>query len=215
MKRRLIGYYDYTVILTYCGMLSALIGIMMVLNGRGHFITATILLLVAGLCDMFDGAVASTKDRDQMQKNFGVQIDSLGDLVSFGVFPAIFEYCLCGKTISAGIIACFYTLCGLIRLAYFNVLEAERQAEDPTKKKTFMGMPITTIALLLPAAYFVFRSGIIRNPEIISVVLAISAVGFVTPIEIKKPGKRGKLIIIAIGAVILAGVIWLLVRKYR
>ena len=212
MKRRLIGYYDYTVILTYCGMISSMIGIMLVL--KGHFISATIMLLVAGLCDMFDGTVASTKDRSPAQKMFGVQIDSLGDLVSFGVFPAIFEYCLCGQTISAGIIASMYALCALIRLAYFNVLEAERQAENPNGKKSFMGVPVTTIALLLPAAFFIFKSTILGERDIISIILAITAIGFITPIEISKPGKKGKLIIIAIGAVILAAVVWLLVKKH-
>lgn len=213
MKRKLIGYYDYTVILTYCGMLSSMVGIMMVLKCK--FTPATIMLLVAGLCDMFDGTVASTKERTPSQKMFGIQIDSLGDLVSFGVFPAVFEYCLCGQTISAGVIASIYVLCALIRLAYFNVLEAERQAENPDGKKSFMGVPVTTIALLLPATFFLFRSTLIDEREIVSIILALTAIGFITPIEISKPGKKGKFIIVAIGAVILAAVIWLLVNRHR
>ena len=48
--------------------------------------------MITGLCDTFDGAVASTKDRTASEKRFGVQIDSLCDLIGFGVLPGIFVY---------------------------------------------------------------------------------------------------------------------------
>ena len=83
MKRKLIGYYDYTVILTYLGMLFAFSGILMVI-GEDYW-DAVFCLMLAGICDMFDGAVAATKVRTDSEKRFGIQIDSLSDLISFGV----------------------------------------------------------------------------------------------------------------------------------
>ena len=90
MKKGLLGYYNYTVVLTYVGMLTAFMGILQVLNR--NFSAAVVCLLVSGVCDMFDGKVAATKVRDHNEKCFGIQIDSLSDLVSFGIFPALFVY---------------------------------------------------------------------------------------------------------------------------
>ena len=87
MKKKLLGFYDYTVVLTYAGMLFAFCGI---LEAIGQYYKGAILcLMIAGLCDMFDGAVASTKERNRQEKRFGVQIDSLSDLISFGILPAV------------------------------------------------------------------------------------------------------------------------------
>ena len=77
---KLIGFYDYTVILTYLSLISAVGGIALVTSG--HPILATFCLLFSGLCDMFDGKVArSKKNRTAEEKSFGIQIDSLTDVV--------------------------------------------------------------------------------------------------------------------------------------
>ena len=79
MKKKVLGYYDYTVILTYCGMLFAFCGILSAIEYR--FVDSLICLMLAGVCDLFDGTVASTKDRTDSEKRFGIQIDSLSDLL--------------------------------------------------------------------------------------------------------------------------------------
>ena len=53
---------------------------------------AVICLMIAGFCDMFDGTIASTKERTQQEKCFGIQIDSFSDLICFGALPAIIVY---------------------------------------------------------------------------------------------------------------------------
>ena len=83
-----IGYYNYTVLLTYFGLCSAVYGMMQAM--KNDYRTAIICLLICGLCDMFDGMIARTnKTRSEDATSFGVQIDSLCDLVCFGVFPVI------------------------------------------------------------------------------------------------------------------------------
>ena len=85
----MIGFYDYTVILTYLSILSGTTGIILCLNGVGHPYLGMFFLLFSGLCDTFDGKVArSKKDRTEQMKKFGIQIDSLSDLIAFGVLPA-------------------------------------------------------------------------------------------------------------------------------
>ena len=85
----MIGFYDYTVILTYLSILSGTTGIILCLNGIGHPYLGMFFLLFSGLCDTFDGKVARMKqNRTEEMKLFGIQIDSLADLISFGVLPA-------------------------------------------------------------------------------------------------------------------------------
>lgn len=85
----MIGFYDYTVILTYLSLMSGTIGVMLCLNGMGHPYLGMFFLLFSGLCDTFDGKVArSKKDRTTQMKKFGIQIDSLSDLIAFGMLPA-------------------------------------------------------------------------------------------------------------------------------
>ena len=82
--------YNYTVILTYIGMLTGFIGI--VYAFEKNTFGAVICLMIAGFCDMFDGTIASTKERTQQEKCFGIQIDSFSDLICFGALPAIIVY---------------------------------------------------------------------------------------------------------------------------
>ena len=85
----MIGVYDYTVILTYLSLVSAMCGCIVSTAGNGHPYIGGFFLLFCGLCDTFDGKVArAKKNRTDREKAFGVQIDSLSDLVAFGVLPA-------------------------------------------------------------------------------------------------------------------------------
>ena len=72
----MLGIWDYTVVLTYCSLLSAVTGILVSLDGHGHPYIGVMFLLLCGLCDTFDGRVArSKKNRTKKEKDFGVQID--------------------------------------------------------------------------------------------------------------------------------------------
>ena len=99
-------------------------------------------LLLSGLCDMIDGPVARTRKRTETEKKFGIQIDSLCDLVSFGIQPAVLVYFIAeyysGRPVNiiALIVGLTFALCAVIRLAYFNVTEEERQEKEGGKKRT-------------------------------------------------------------------------------
>ncbi|MBR6557866.1 MAG: CDP-alcohol phosphatidyltransferase family protein [Clostridia bacterium] len=201
----MIGYYNYTVILTYIGTVSGLLGIMSIL--RGNAAVALFCLIFAGLCDMFDGKVASTMERTRQEKKFGIQIDSLSDVICFGVLPALIVYFVVGETIVAAVTSSVYLLCALIRLAWFNVDEEERQGREDGCRKVYLGLPVTTSALLVP--FFMGIGGLLK----VSIAflypwfLLLIAAAFITPFHIKKPKLVGKIIMIVIGAACLAVVI--------
>ena len=103
----MLGVYDYTVILTYISLWISIGGMMLSLNG--HLDLAVLCLALSGLCDMFDGKIARTKkDRTEIEKRFGIQIDSLCDIVCFGVGPAIICYCMGMNGIIGVLILMFY-----------------------------------------------------------------------------------------------------------
>lgn len=204
--KKLLGYYDYTVVLTYCGMLFAFCGILRVISL--DYWNAAFCLILAGVCDMFDGTIAATKTRTDSEKRFGIQIDSLSDLISFGILPALFSYIISSKTPFAGTVSALFVLCALIRLAYFNVLEEERQQQTTERRKSYLGVPVTTIAILLPIAYLAYDRRLCKTPLCFSILLILMGIGYLSPIEIKKPGVIGKIGIIVLGIFEVIGMIF-------
>ena len=209
----MIGFYDYTVILTYMSLLSAVGGITLVTSG--HPILATFCLLFCGLCDMFDGKVArSKKNRTEEEKSFGIQIDSLCDVVAFGALPATMTIVLCGHRWYAYIIGALFVLAGLIRLAYFNVTEELRQKETDEVRKNYTGLPITSSALIFPfffcliSLYCVcydrielFLELFTKNAFRLSLCALMAATGlaFVLPFRIRKPQSKELWMFLAFG----------------
>ena len=146
-------------------------------------------LLLSGFCDAFDGVVARTKkNRTDDEKGFGIQIDSLCDAVSFGVFPAVLCYHL-GVDGFAGLLILFlYCLCAVIRLAFFNVLESNRQKTEGGCNKTYRGLPVTSVSILLPIVWLFRRLMPVQAfLALLHVVLAVTAFLFVLDFSVKKP----------------------------
>ena len=183
---KFVGFYDYTVILTYLSLVSSVIG--MVFANRDAFLGAILCLLVAGICDAFDGTVARTKkNRTEDEKTFGIQLDSLCDVVSFGVFPAFLCHCLGVETIVGIIILCIYCICAVIRLAFFNVQEAKRQQVEEGCGKSYRGLPVTSISIIFPLLfplYFLIPGNIFRI--LLHIMPAVVAFLFILDIPIKK-----------------------------
>lgn len=198
-KKRLCGYYNYTVVLTYLGMLFGFTGI--VFTTEGAYQHAVLCLMFAGICDMFDGTVAATRPRDVREKRFGIQIDSLSDLICFGVLPALFGYTVSGKTYPGFLAACLYVLCALIRLAYFNVLEEERQQAETGSRSCYLGLPVTSVALFLPAFLVMGNQLSFSLPRLVPVLMGGLAIAFVLPLRVKKPKLFGKIGIVFTGMV--------------
>ncbi|MBR1735588.1 MAG: CDP-alcohol phosphatidyltransferase family protein [Firmicutes bacterium] len=196
----MIGCYNYTVILTYFGLAVSVYGMTLALSGNQR--AAMVCLVIAGLCDAFDGKVArSKKNRTEMEKNFGIQIDSLCDLICFGMFPAVVAYSL---NINAAVMILF-VLAGVIRLAYFNVTEEERQKEEGGKRKYYQGFPITSSSMFFPIIYAALhlariKTGFAYVEIVFAVVMVVLAILFVLDIKVKKP-SNAELAVLSISAI--------------
>ena len=203
-KSPFIGYYDYWVVLTYLSILSAIVGIYFAFDGNIKY--AIFCMMFSGLCDTFDGRVASLKKRDNVQLNFGVQIDAMADLISFGVLPAAMLYSLGlinnSFGVTSAIIPAIYVLAAFIRLAYFTATEAE-QKDDNGKRAYFEGLPTTSVALLIPIVFSL--SNVLQAPlfTVFSVMLAVISVLFVLRVRVPKPNMRTQIILCLAGVAIL------------
>ena len=193
----MIGLYTYTVVLTYLGLASAAMGMILTFQGFAKY--ALFCLAFSGLCDMFDGKVARLKkDRTEDEKRFGIQIDSLCDVVCFGAFPMILCYSI-GMRGPAGIlILVFYLIAGVIRLAFFNVMEEKRQDETDEARKYYQGLPITSIAIILPL--FCTLRPLLGHRFLSELHICILTVGllFIINFPLRKPGWKMLTLLVAI-----------------
>ena len=187
-----IGKYNKTLILTYLGVASALIGMNFAL--QGDFKVTMICMVIAGVCDLFDGKVARMCKRTEEEKQFGIQIDSLADMVGFVVFPVVIGYSL-GLNNWYNILAyVLLVLAGITRLGFFNITVAEKNTDVPVK--TYSGLPVTSTSIILPLFWFVCEAmkGV-DFTTIYTYIIYIVALLFV--LNIKVPKLKGKAYIIA------------------
>ncbi len=192
-----------TTLNTFCGFLSVIFA------SEGNFRFASIMIIAAAIFDMLDGIVArllSTSSR------FGVELDSLSDVVSFGAAPAfliykahLYQYGYYGIILSSCLL-----VFGALRLARFNI-----QVEDLNTKGDFKGLPIPlsamTIALLVLSFYQdgkiiePFNSTIIPLVLLLS-LLMVSKIRYNALPKLRNKNFRQKiyLLIILIAALLLA-----------
>ena len=180
-----IGYYNYTVILTYISLFCSIAGMLFTVNG--WYKMAVLCLALSGLCDMFDGKIARRKtDRTDDEKCFGIQIDSLCDMVCFGAFPILLAYSLGMRGPIGIVILAWYGMNGVVRLGYFNVCETKRQEETEEVRKYYSGLPITSIAVVLPLVFVLHT--VLRNHFAVALHVAMFVVGYAVCDEY--PGEK-------------------------
>jgi CDP-diacylglycerol---serine O-phosphatidyltransferase len=171
---------------------------------------SAIAVFFAGFFDMFDGRVARLT---KTQSDFGMEFDSLADVISFGVAPAVIVYrwALWPLGPLGMITVICFTACGAIRLARFNVL-----ARRPTTSEDFfVGLPIPIAASMLVAlvvAHFRLFEGlpVTRHVSVITLVLVlaflmVSSVSFWTFKNVKFGRNTIYLLFFAAIALFIAG----------
>lgn len=180
MKKYFIGQYRFCDIITMCGTLSAVIGI--ILSICEFEVTPFILLFLCSIFDSIDGLFARKRKNTEFETTYGVELDSLSDMISFGVFPVIIAINTGGLDIMCVIIP-IYVLCGLIRLAYFNTLNITKTNE----KGYFRGVPITTIAFIYPLVYLLTLINFDIYAYAEAILFAVMSILFIANIKVKKP----------------------------
>ena len=195
-----IGYLSLANVVTLSGLVFSVTSCFLAANGNFKF--AVYILFLACICDAFDGKIARmNKNRTPAERFYGVQLDSLCDVISFGVTPCFIAFSLGFKGWFDVIIYCFFIICGVTRLAYFNTLSNQNNGKA---MKSYRGMPIPmstmmiTFLILLTTfigpnvTHWLFRLGFIAT-----------AVLFVLNIKVKKPNTRRSLILLSVESVML------------
>ena len=180
-----IGKWNKSVILTYTGTVVSLLGIYFCFKGYENNINiAMSCLIIAGVCDLFDGKIARKCKRSEEEKNFGIQLDSLADTIDFITLPAAITLSLSFNSWYHFIILSFFTICGIARLAYFNLTTEDNS--NPVKY--YKGLPVTYTAIIFPVFYLIkyIVDSSIFNIVFTCVIFCIALLNILN-IKIKKP----------------------------
>ena len=118
-------------------------------------------------------------------------------LLCFGIFPIILGYKLgmC-KAYSIAILA-FYGMAGVIRLAYFNVMEAKRQSETSENRKYYQGLPITSMAVIMPLLFVASVFFVV----LLHAAMLIVGFLFIFNFRFRKPTNQELVVLVAVVAV--------------
>jgi CDP-diacylglycerol--serine O-phosphatidyltransferase len=136
-----------------CGMAAIFLCLNEASGASGYFWVVFVLFPLALICDMLDGFAARRLARHSV---LGADLDSLADVVSFGVAPAVLGFTLGLRSPWDELILIYFVVCGISRLARFNVT-APSFADQTGKVKYYEGTPIPTsivIVALLGIAYW-------------------------------------------------------------
>jgi len=172
------GVYIVPNLFTSTGLFAGFYSIICTLNEQ--YWLASVMILVAQLCDMLDGRIARLT---RATSSFGIQYDSLADLVAFGVAPGILVYQWALRTWGrwGWLAASLYVTCGALRLARFNVQIAS------VEKRHFVGLPIPAAADVIAATVLLYYwlGGEGETGKHIMMLLVIFAVAGLMVSEIK------------------------------
>ena len=157
------GVFLLPVTITSLGLLSGFYSIVSSING--HFEVAAVMIAIAFVCDGLDGRVARAS---RTSSEFGVEYDSLSDVVAFGVAPACLAYTWALKPLNGiGIvIAGMFVVCGALRLARFNI------QTDTVDKSRFVGLPIPGAAAMIAGMALAYSYFEFESPKILCTAMA-------------------------------------------
>jgi len=148
--------------------------IVIFLSIQNTFSYSYLLLLLCVIFDFLDGKVAR---KYKLTSKLGAEFDSLSDLVSFGVAPAVTLFIFLPQHILTTIILIIFVLCGTFRLARFNASSSENHE--------FEGVPITTNGIIFPILLFVTELFLLSNIFLYGVIILMSFL-MISKLKIKK-----------------------------
>jgi CDP-diacylglycerol---serine O-phosphatidyltransferase len=169
-KRRRRGVYLLPNLLTSMSLFAGFYSMVATIDKK--FVSASVAIFVSCVFDALDGRVARMTGSSS---KFGVEYDSLADVIAFGVAPALLAYiwALKGYGRFGWLAAFLFVACGALRLARFNV------QVDTVQKKHFLGLPIPAAAATLAATVLFFQEfGLPVEVKKVSVPILMYALAF-------------------------------------
>jgi CDP-diacylglycerol--serine O-phosphatidyltransferase len=141
-----------------CGTIAIFLCLDYIASGNPQFLWSAFILLPSALvCDVLDGYVARLNPK--RQSVLGADLDSLSDVISFGVAPAVLGFTLGLRGGWDMLCLTYFVVCGVSRLARFNVTAADLADTETGKVKYFEGTPIPTSILIVALLGAAFRLG--------------------------------------------------------
>jgi len=178
-------------IFTVLNMFAGFLSILQVISG--HYITAVMLIVLAAFFDMLDGKVARWL---QQESDFGVQIDSLADMLSFCVAPSVLLNVLFASDLGiiGAVISFFPALFGAVRLARYNL------SVTGLKRRYFSGMPTPSNAIIIGSyvwfhytMFGVYGEAKVMLPLVIFLsFLMVSRIKFISTVNVQFRGNLGQ-----------------------
>jgi len=176
-----------------CGFGSIVISVDNAMVGEAHdYRLAAVLLVLAGVFDALDGFVARATNT---QSEFGMQLDSIADVMNFGCAPGLLLYCWGFQKLGVdhptllrlgGMASFFFVACGALRLARFNVNVGR------TDPRYFVGMPITAGAACVASVVVAWPAPAMSTLEGSLIVLLLFAVGSLMVSTVRFPSSKQK-----------------------
>ena len=151
---------------------------------QGLFSAALIALIIAGICDLFDGVLARSKQRGDQQRALGQRLDSLVDGCSFGLAPAVVLFAFGLNAPWQIVLLAVFVVATVLRVGYYDVVGLDEEANG---KNYYQGLPCTYVALVLPLA-FLLRPALGSMHEVVLTVIVIGLIVAMTAsVKIVKP----------------------------
>ncbi|MGH7779539.1 MAG: CDP-diacylglycerol--serine O-phosphatidyltransferase [Candidatus Binataceae bacterium] len=178
------GVFLVPATITSLGLLSGFYSAISAIDG--HFELAAVMILVAFVCDGLDGRVARLS---RTSSQFGVEYDSLSDVVAFGMAPAILAYTWALHPIGTlGIaVSGLFVVCAALRLARFNV-----QVETVDKRR-FVGLPVPGAAIMIAGSALAYSYFEFSSPRVLCLVAVplTLALGWLMISRVPYPSFKG------------------------
>lgn len=163
---------------------------------------AVVALIVAGLCDLFDGLVARRLVRTEEQRVFGARLDSVVDACAFGFAPSLLLFAFgLNSPLDLSLLAMFL-VAAVWRLAYFDTVGLETDGGA----RYYIGLPTTYVALILPLVFLLLFAGPLWFENGMRVAVVMLAAAMVSPVRIRKPGGIAYVGFLLL-AIVVAGVL--------
>ena len=192
-----------SMLITYLGIIFATISMYfaftkMAFSDTNYMRYSLVCLILAGICDMFDGKVARMCKRTEEEKQIGIELDSLADIVNFVVLPVVIMLSLGMNNIIHLIIYTIFIISGVSRLAYFDCIA---DANGPVK--FYNGLPVTSTSIIYPLLGLLHGQISEASFQLVYII-ATAAIALLFVTKIKVPKFKGvAYIIIPILAAIL------------
>lgn len=197
---RILGFYNYTVIATLVGLLISLIGIGFAVFWRIPEVSAYMLLLAGGV-HLVDGKIAKTRTLTPEEASFGRTLDLISDLTAFVFLPLAIGFSTGMETAWFWPFMGIYALAAVIRLSFLYVTDEERKISGSRHRKVHIGLPLSSIALILPVLLLLKKPWPLFFPWLLGLVMLVLSVGFLLRFKLPRFGIKGMMVFLAVGIV--------------